>query len=760
MKRSIVLLGVSALVSLNAMAANDMVWNERNNPENFGKDLETSLEKLPRSGKLEKLPWSGDYWPTYKGGITYRWNQPLAEGEEEKSRYAYRMLDINFLEQDKMATYSPAEKYDIFIGASNFPLTTHERNRTNILKTVEGTIEYDPEFKIPTWEGLCHAWAPATVHYDNPEPVKLKNKFGIEVEFGSSDIKALLTYFLHTARTNTDFMGSRCELSFADLEKEFKEGKITEEELIEKIESSECADTHPAAFHIALINQIGIKKESFIVDMTRDAEVWNQAVYSYSTQYYPKRDGLSEGAPESAVKEIYAQTYVDVIVEVPQTWEKDNNRNAIKRLTYVYTLALDKDNKIVGGKWISKKRPDFIWKSAKPKFQGFFAPLKEIYGKSVSYLYKDRVKELKKIMLNEGKKNLNAKKFIENVKGEIALNKFRNGVKTLTRAEAFIKETAKLAMERKIRKDFLKKKLKAGVRSTFIKNKFLDELKRLENLSKVKKGAKATGKAALFIKGLKTDVKITKAKEAVKNKLKADFNAKKFVDGVKSEVRKDKALKNLKKSAKADFNMKKFVAVTSSEANKTRAKKTMKKLPAAGKFIKNIKKAVLESKFVAAGNTAIASTELSRLEVEGRDQRALNNRFLEEVAKGNVVMAKKLADEGAEIFARNNQGETALMITLKTDNYGMFLYLIGRDALLKNINAVDRKGYTALVHLVLNDGIKSRHKIKYVEALISVGININIKDKSGKTAYRHSLDRGYFKEFTLNRFFKKADAQK
>ncbi|MDH5582026.1 MAG: hypothetical protein OEY33_08960, partial [Bdellovibrionales bacterium] len=219
MYKKMLIVSSAVLMSFNTLSA-DLAWNSQNDPERFGKNLETNLRKLPQTGKLEKLPWSGDYWPTYKGGITYRWNTPLAEGEKESSRYAYRMLDLNFLEKDKIAEYSPAEKYDIFIGAPNFPLTTHERNRTNILKTVEGTIQYDSEFKIPTWEGLCHAWAPATILYSNPEPVTLKNKFGVEVQFGSSDIKALLTYFLHTARGETSFLGSRCELSFKDLEKE------------------------------------------------------------------------------------------------------------------------------------------------------------------------------------------------------------------------------------------------------------------------------------------------------------------------------------------------------------------------------------------------------------------------------------------------------------------------------------------------------------------------------------------------------------
>ena len=759
MRNKLLFASTALLLSLNTFGE-DLSWDSKNDPEKFGKNLETNLSKLPRTGKLERLPWSGDYWPTYKGGITYRWKAPLAEGEKESSRYAYRMLDLNFLDHDKISEYSPAEKYDIFIGAPNFPLTTHERNRTNILKTVEGTIQYDAEFKIPTWEGLCHAWAPATVLYNNPEPVTLKNKFGVEVSFGSSDIKALLTYFLHTARGETSFLGSRCELSFKDLEKEFKDGKITEKELLEKIESSECADTHPAAFHIALINQIGIKKESFIVDMTRDAEVWNQAVYSYSTQYYPKRDGISEGAPEGTVKEIYARTNVNVIVEVPQTWEKEVNNKAIKTLRYTYSLALDKENNIIGGKWFSRERPDFIWKQTLPKFSGFFAPLKEIYSKSVSYLYKERVSELKKLMLKEGKKNLIRNKFLSELNKKLNIKKLKDATKALTNAERFINNVARSAMEKKIRKDFLKKKLRSKIKSDSIRNAFVEELNKLKNIKKVKKSSKKLAHASLFINAVKTDVKINKAKEEAKKKLKSEFLMKKFISETKKDVNKSKALEALKKKMKNDFNAKKFVSSLASEAKKTKAKKTLKSLLPAKRFLDKTKKAALITKLKRAGNSAIASSELTRLEIDGRDQRALNNKFFEAVRTGNVAKAKSLADQGAQVSRKNLNGENALMISLKTKNYGMFLYLIGNEDIVKEINAVDRNGQTALVYLVHNNTMKSRHKVKYVEKLLSKGLDVNIRDKKGKTAYRHSLKRGLLKEFTMNRFFRKIGAKK
>ncbi|MFZ8932278.1 MAG: ankyrin repeat domain-containing protein [Bacteriovoracaceae bacterium] len=235
---------------------------------------------------------------------------------------------------------------------------------------------------------------------------------------------------------------------------------------------------------------------------------------------------------------------------------------------------------------------------------------------------------------------------------------------------------------------------------------------------------------------------------------------KKFISETKKDVNKSKALEALKKKMKNDFNAKKFVSSLASEAKKTKAKKTLKSLLPAKRFLDKTKKAALITKLKRAGNSAIASSELTRLEVDGRDQRALNNKFFEAVRTGNVAKAKSLADQGAQVSRKNLNGENALMISLKTKNYGMFLYLIGNEDIVKEINAVDRNGQTALVYLVHNNTMKSRDKVKFVEKLLSKGLDVNIRDKNGKTAYRHSLKRGLLKEFTMNRFFKKIGAKK
>lgn len=375
--------GLAALFA-GAHAFGLSAWDKKNKPELFEFDYERNFKGLPLTGQLKKLPWSGYYWPTYEGGITYRWNKDTHRPEE---KYGYDLLTEETLKSVDSKTLSPAEKFDLFIGDTSFPLTNFERNRTNIMKTVPGGPSFQEGFEIPTWEGLCHAWAPATLAYDNPAPVTLKGQDGKDISFGSSDIKALLTYHLHNSQSpKTNFLGSRCNFDFKKLEEKLKKNEITKEEYEKSINAKECTDTNAGAFHIVLANQIAKRNEGFIVDVTRDFEVWNQPVMGYVSQILGEKQGASENAAPGTVKEVTIRTSMQYVLEVRQRWEKNIIKDAYRTITYDYRLELNNMGEIIGGEWLSEARPDFIWKQQTPKFSGFFKDLEKIYKKSVSYL--------------------------------------------------------------------------------------------------------------------------------------------------------------------------------------------------------------------------------------------------------------------------------------------------------------------------------------------------------------------------------------
>lgn len=364
-------------------------WNEPNQPSLFdgAGSYQTQFVQLPLQSTLSTQPWSGDYWPTHKGGISYRWNGS-GMGVE---RYNYPLIKPQDIKGTDLRELSPAEKYNLYLGRWDFPLVNHERQRTGIIKTVPGSEQYDPEFEIPTWEGLCHAWAPATLGYTEPAPVELKSVDGIVIPFGSSDIKALLTFFLHTVPTPAKFVGERCNLPFYDLVSSFELGEMTKADLEAQMNTDACRDVNAGAFHLILTNEIGLNNSGFVADVTRDLEVWNQAIEGYESTVSAEKLGASEGAAPGTVREVVVDTTMAYTVEVDSSWEgettcrgEQESRPGTDYAYYQYRLELDDAGQIIGGAWQSQMRPDFLWMRPLPEFSGYFSALETIYRESIA----------------------------------------------------------------------------------------------------------------------------------------------------------------------------------------------------------------------------------------------------------------------------------------------------------------------------------------------------------------------------------------
>ena len=295
-----------------------------NDPSAFDPSYEYLFDALPQSGALDVEPWSGSYWPEYKGGIAYRW--------ATHSAFNYEMLsDEDVKNPELVRILSPAEKYDLFVGNTDWSLTYSALSASSP--------------REPKWTGYCHGWSPASAAYDEPYPVTVVNPDGIEVPFSASDIKALLTFFRaevvtssygsHTWAVQPLVVGSTCFSS--------------------DVRDPACTDTNPAAFHIVLANQIGVLRESFNVDVEVAYERWNQPVFGYETRLLQRR-APSAGAAETAVEEVLVETRMDYTMEIEPTWDPvvgtsgQNTRSAV----YVYSLELDSKGAIVGGQWYTR----------------------------------------------------------------------------------------------------------------------------------------------------------------------------------------------------------------------------------------------------------------------------------------------------------------------------------------------------------------------------------------------------------------------
>lgn len=317
-------------------------WDSANHPKVIlSKKYVSKLSDLPLEGEVseDKTPWSDEYWARNKGGIAYRW-------QTKETPYRYDLIkrsEIKDLTEEQIKKLSPAEKFDLLRGDYRFPLTK------NVTK------KNDPS--RPDWEGICNGWSLAAIHHPQAKPITLKNKYGLSIPFGASDVHALYSYFYAKKKIGggSKLMGQRCRSNAS---------------------TPSCEDVNAGAFHLVLTNLIGLKSKSFVVDVDQKAEVWNQPAHSYSSEIVDEREPSSDAAP-GTVKEVRMRTYFSYVLEADSSWQ--GRKNPLKkRVLYTYWLELDANDQIIGGSWIGKLHPDFVWTGGKAFFWGKYTTLKKL----------------------------------------------------------------------------------------------------------------------------------------------------------------------------------------------------------------------------------------------------------------------------------------------------------------------------------------------------------------------------------------------
>jgi hypothetical protein len=326
-------------VALSAPLHFDEGWNPSiSGPDIMNMNFEKNFTTLPLSGKVsgsEKY-WSGDYWPLRNGNINYRWYS--------QNKIGFNLISPGLERAKKMtipqlAELSPSEKYDLLTGRYDYPL----KNKVSEIANPSAEI----------WEGICHGWSPASMNHNEPTPKLLFNPDGIEVPFGSTDIKALLSYYYaHVHRAaDTHQMGSRC--------------------YEENSRQTNCNnDLNAGAFHIVLANRIGFEKKGVIADMQRFKEVWNNPITSYQSRVLGSNRPRSTSA-SGTTQVFYLQTTVTYAAKGIHDWHPVNGtaKQTQRSQVFEYEIELSGDGTIIGGEWKSKSRPDFLW--IMPRAQAF-----------------------------------------------------------------------------------------------------------------------------------------------------------------------------------------------------------------------------------------------------------------------------------------------------------------------------------------------------------------------------------------------------
>lgn len=325
-------------------------------------------EKPLKTVKLIEQPWSGYYWSIANGLLGYRYaDKNFYRNSNWGDRFEFVTENpmSSYLNQEMLEDLSPSEKYDLLIGNYNSPITK--------AMWEEGKKEVAQFGKIRDWSGLCHGLAMASLKFPWPKySVKLKSADGkYLIKFYPEDIKALGIYHWGADNIPLKKLGGRCELV------------SPRTEASGRIKDPNCRDPNPGAFHLALINRIGVQRKSIIMDSSMDAEVWNYPIVSYNFSFFNPETGSKSFKLKGAMIPLadyksdkfsqYRFMGTEYIVGVeakieylthkkPTQEDKDpSSYSSLITVFYRYDLELDSNGKIIGGEWYTNRNPDFIW---------------------------------------------------------------------------------------------------------------------------------------------------------------------------------------------------------------------------------------------------------------------------------------------------------------------------------------------------------------------------------------------------------------
>lgn len=351
MKSVLLLLGL--ILSYNSIAAINEEWKGFSAPEIMASGFTHVVEALPLEGTMlgnHTRAWSGHYWPSREGGVNVRWNTLDRKGFKYSSP---TKAEVQAMTLDQRAGLSPTEKYDLFLGNYDYPLKEEAKSTA------------DKHAK--DWAGICHGWSPASLHHEEPTPKIVTNADGIQIPFGSADIKALLSYYyaFYHETDSTHQVGLRCYF-----------GSWTGGTMRACDE-----DLNAGAFHIIIANKLGLRKEGFLMDVERFNEIWNQPVVGFKTKIIDAYLPPKKKAAKSAVREMRVATELFYTDESSPEWNVvyGTQGQIISKKDLQYRLEIDAQGQIVGGVWESKERPDFFWYREKETvFDGIFSRLPEL----------------------------------------------------------------------------------------------------------------------------------------------------------------------------------------------------------------------------------------------------------------------------------------------------------------------------------------------------------------------------------------------
>ncbi|KAG1695017.1 hypothetical protein DVH05_020946 [Phytophthora capsici] len=323
----------------------------------FGLELETDITKLPTKYQHDPIPWPSSYWPVYADSINYRWAKGKpSPAEKYANAFGYDATKL----MDAISAKNGIDSQTKRLACTDDAVCKALKDGSVCAKR-EGKTE---GHCIPTWFGICHAWAPAAILEAEPACAVERNG----TVFEPYDIKALITLAYDGSKIPTIFTGSRFNGNDNAPNNTDQYGRFTDDRR---------RDISPGYFHVAVTNIMGRFNHSFVVDITAGNEVWNQPARSYEILR------LSWMTPTAAAKKYFnvdKYPFNDAATKIAKvttrfSWIVESGTNGplvstglVDKSTtsadYEYILETDDTYQILGGEWISgsmANHPDFLW---------------------------------------------------------------------------------------------------------------------------------------------------------------------------------------------------------------------------------------------------------------------------------------------------------------------------------------------------------------------------------------------------------------
>jgi hypothetical protein len=202
-------------------------------------------------------------------------------------------------------------------------------------------------FFTPYWVGFCNGWSLAATRHPLPRDKTVKTASGEALQFSSYELQALATWYYAAIPTKKamETLGDDCSQ--------------------ETLDFGECRPLEAHVFHTRLAEGLA-KGEAWIADIHIDPRIDNHPILAYDARE------LSPGEYETVV------TYLDHYYFKKGRWKDGKPSRRTFQRTYRYRIVTDAEGRAISSEWLTRQRPNFIWRMKETGFEKGFEILGQL----------------------------------------------------------------------------------------------------------------------------------------------------------------------------------------------------------------------------------------------------------------------------------------------------------------------------------------------------------------------------------------------